>query len=199
CRSHEIVLGDLEPNLDHARSLFPSNMRDVISQASLKPRFCTKFSRISHQCANNLCTTRTSFDEGYIVATERSEPISEVEFKLRYGSLRSFTNECVSFLNQTSAALLMESKAERGYRLASGELPHPVKAPDIGVPCALPLPEAIIRILRHSFHHFLDNHPAVTLSGGPASIHQMRVAIRRLRSTIRVFTPVLCLDAAIGL
>jgi triphosphatase len=199
CRSHEIVLSDLEPNLDHARSLFPADMRDVISQAALKPRFCTKFSRISHQYANDSCTTRTSFDAGYIVATERSEAISDIEFKLRDGSLRSFTNECVSFLDQTPAALLMESKAERGYRLASGKLPHLVKALHLSVPCTLPLPEAILRILRHSFQHFLDNHPAVTLSGGPESIHQMRVAIRRLRSTIRVFTPVLRLDEAISL
>jgi CHAD domain-containing protein len=193
---HEIVLSDLEPNLNHARTVLPPNIRDVILGAVLKPRFCTKFSRISDQFANNSCFTQTSFDEGYIVATNRSESICEVEFKLGKGSRSSFTNDCVSFLNRTPAALLTESKAERGYRLALGELPQPVNAPHISIPSTLSLPEAILRILRHSFQHFLDNHPGVTLSGVPESIHQMRVALRRLRSAVRVFGPVLHLEGA---
>ena len=187
CQSHEIVLSDLQPNLDQARALFPPNMRTVISQSALKPRFRTRFSRISHQFANDACTTRTSFDEGFIEATGRSELISEVEFKLKRGRLAPYTEECLSFLDRVPAALLLESKAARGYRLASGELPCAVSAPHFAVPGNLPLPEAIMRVFRHSFQHFLDNHPAVTLTGAPKSIHQMRVSIRRLRSAIRMF------------
>ena len=97
------------------------------------------------------------------------------------------------------AALLVESKAARGYRLAAGELPHAVAAPHLTVPWNLPLPQAILRILRHSFQHFLDNYPAVTLAGEPEGIHQMRVAIRRLRSAIRMFGPVLRLEDPRGL
>ena len=191
CQSHEIVLSDLQPNLDHARALLPPNMRNVISQSALKPRFRTRFSRISHHFANDSCTTRTSFDEGFIEARGRSELISEVEFKLKSGRLSSYTEECLLFLGRVPAALLVESKAARGYRLAGGELPRAVKAPHLAVPWNLPLPEAIIRILRHSFQHFLDNHPAVTLTGAPKSIHQMRVAMRRLHSAIRMFDPAL--------
>jgi len=196
CQSHEIVLSDLQPNLDHARAWLPPNIRDVISQSSLSARFRTSFSRISHQFKSDACITRTSFDEGYIEATGQSELISEVEVKLRDGSLGSYTKQCLSFLDRVPAALLVESKAERGYRLASGELPRVVKASHLAVPWNLPLPEAILRILRHSFQHFLDNHPAVTLSGEPESIHQMRVAIRRLRSAIRMFSPVLRFEGA---
>jgi triphosphatase len=194
CQSHEIALSDLQPNLDHAHVLLPPNVRDVISPSALKPRFRTRFSRISHQFKDDSCTTRTSFDEGHIEATGRSELISEVEFKLRDGSLGSYTKECLAFLDRVPAALLAENKAARGYRLASGELPCAVKAPHFAIPWDLPLPEAILRILRHSLQHFLDNHPAVTLSGAPESIHQMRVAMRRLRSAIRMFSPVLRLE-----
>ena len=198
-QSHEIVLNDLQPNLDHARALLPPNMRNVISQSALKPRFRTRFSRISHHFANDSCTTRTSFDEGFIEARGRSELISEVEFKLKSGRLSSYTEECLLFLGRVPAALLVESKAARGYRLAGGELPRAVKAPHLAVPWNLPLPEAIIRILRHSFQHFLDNHPAVTLSGAPETIHQMRVAMRRLHSAFRMFGPALRLEGANGL
>jgi inorganic triphosphatase YgiF len=198
-QSHKLVLSDLQPNIDHARAFLPAIMRDAISLSALRPRFNTCFSRISHQFANAACTTLTSFDEGYIEAAGRSELISEVEFELKGGRLGSYTEECLSFLDRVPAALLVESKAARGYRLASSELPCAVSAPHIVVPWNLPLPEAIMRILRHSFQHLLDNHPAVTLSGAPESIHQMRVAMRRLRSAIRMFNPVLRLEEANGL
>jgi CHAD domain-containing protein len=122
--------------------------------------------------------------------------ISEVEFKLKGGRLQSYTQECLSFLAEVPAALLVESKAARGYRLAAGELPHAVGAPHLEVPWNLPLPEAILRIFRHGFQHFLDNYPAVTLAGEPEGIHQMRVAMRRLLSAIRMFAPILRLEDA---
>ena len=196
CQSHEIVLSDPEPNLEHARALLAPNLRDAISRSALKPRFRTRFSRISHQFANDSCITRASFDQGCIEATGRSELISEVEFKLKGGRLDSYTQECLSFLAEVPAALLVESKAARGYRLATGELPHAVGAPHLAVPWDLPLPQAILRILRHGFQHFLDNYPAVTLAGEPEGIHQMRVAMRRLLSAIRMFGPVLRLEDA---
>src|SRR6476661_4460705 len=174
CQSHEIVLSDLEPNLEHARALLAPDLRDVISPSALKPRFRTRFSRISHQFANDSCITRASFDGGCIEATGRSELISEVEFKLKGGRLNSYTQECVSFLAEVPAALLIESKAARGYRLAAGELPH-------------------------GFQHFLDNYPAVTLAAEPEGIHQMRVAVRRLLSAIRMFAPVVRLEDTSGL
>src|SRR6476659_2273457 len=59
--------------------------------------------------------------------------------------------------------------------------------------------QAILRILRHGFQHFLDNYPAVTLAGEPEGIHQMRVAVRRLLSAIRMFAPVLRLEDTRGL
>jgi inorganic triphosphatase YgiF len=199
CQSHEIVLSDVQPNLDHARALLAPNLRDAISRSALKPRFRTRFSRISHQFATDSSITRASFDQGCIEATGRSEQISEVEFKLKGGRLQSYTQECLSFLAEVPAALLVESKAARGYRLAAGELPHAVGAPHLAVPWNLPLPEAILRILRHGFQHFLDNYPAVTLAGEPEGIHQMRVAMRRLLSAIRMFDPVLRLEDAKGL
>ena len=134
CQSHEIVLSDLEPNLEHARALLAPDLRDVISPSALKPQFRTRFSRISHQFATDSCITRASFDEGCIEATGRSELISEVEFKLKGGRLNSYTQECLSFLAEVPAALLIESKAARGYRLAAGELPHAIGAPHLVVP-----------------------------------------------------------------
>jgi CHAD domain-containing protein len=192
----EILLSDLQPNLAHARVLLPPNVRALISPSALKPRFCTRFSRISREFTNDACVTRISFDEGHIEAMGRSESISEVRLKLKGGKLDSYTSKCLSFLAEVPAALLLESKATRGYRLAACELPRAVSAPPFALPWNLPLPEAILGILRHSFKHCLDNYPAVTLSGEPPSIHQMRVAMRRLRSAIRMFSPVLCLDGA---
>jgi len=193
---HEIELSDLQPNPDPARSVLPPPVRAAIAQATLKPRFRTRFSRISYQWANDSSATRTLLDEGHIEADGRSELISEVELKLKGGQLASYSDECLSLLRRAPASLLVEGKASRGYRLASGELPRGVNATHVSISGDVPLPEAILRVFRHSFQHFLDNHPAVTLTGTPESIHQMRVSLRRLRSVIRVFSPVLCLEGA---
>ena len=187
CQSHEIVLSDPEPNLGHARALLAPNLRDAISRSALKPRFRTRFSRISHQFANDSCITRASFDQGCIEATGRRAAASIPTRK-----------NASPFLAEVPAALLVE-EAARGYRLATGELPHAVGAPHLAVPWNLPLPQAILRILRHGFQHFLDNYPAVTLAGEPEGIHQMRVAMRRLLSAIRMFGPVLRLEDTRGL
>jgi triphosphatase len=166
CQSHEIVLSDPEPNLGHARALLAPNLRDAISRSALKPRFRTRFSRISHQFANDSCITRASFDQGCIEATGRRAAASIPTRK-----------NASPFLAEVPAALLVE-EAARGYRLATGELPHAVGASRLAVLWDLPLPQAILRILRHGFQHFLDNYPAVTLAGEPEGIHQMRVAMR---------------------
>ena len=194
CHSHELALTDLQPNVDHARAFLPAGVRDAISLSRLKPQFRINVSRMSHLHANDACITRVALDEGIIDAPGRREVLSEIELKLKSGGLDFYSKACLSFLDRVPAAIIVESKGARGYRLLSGELPQPSWADRITVPSRTLLPEAILNILRHGFQHFLDNHPAVTLNGEPESIHQMRVGIRRLRSAIRMFRPVLRLE-----
>jgi triphosphatase len=53
--------------------------------------------------------------------------------------------------------------------------------------------DALQRLGRQCVAHFLLNEP-VTLSGEPEGIHQMRMAVRRLRSGLSAFKPMLPLE-----
>jgi triphosphatase len=199
CVSHEIALSDLQPNIDHARAFLPASVGQAISRSALKPRFRASTNRISRFITNKDCIANITFDQGTMKAPRGTEPISEIGLELQSGRLDAFAKECLSFLDQVPAGILVEGNAARGYRLVSGEPARAARLKRIVVPPQTPLPEAILRILRHGLQHFLDNHPAVTLSGEAESIHQMRVGMRRLRSAIRMFSPVLCLEGTTAL
>jgi triphosphatase len=188
---HEIKLDDLQLRFDHARAFLPASLRHAISGSMIKPRFRTNFSRIRYSFA---CGLDAWFDVGFIEAAGSRESVAEVAFEARDCELDCYSKECLAFLDRVPASIVLESNAARGYRLASGELPQPAFAESISIAPLVPLPDAILRIFRHGFAHFLNNQPAIALTGISEAIHQMRVGIRRLRSAIHTFRPVLCLD-----
>jgi triphosphatase len=79
--------------------------------------------------------------------------------------------------------------AEQARALARGETPRPrrlgapVLDPDLGVEAALEL------ALGHLTEVMLWHAPAAAAGETPEGVHQMRVAIRRLRSLLKVFRP----------
>ena len=192
--SHELKLSDLEPNIEHARSFLPASIGQTISRSRLRPRFRASTDRISHFITNKDCIANISFDQGVMETPRRAEPISEIGLELKSGRLDAFAKECLSILDKVPAALLVECNASRGYRLVSGNPARAVRSNRVMVVPQTPLPQAIRHILRQGLQQFLDNHPAVTLEGEAESIHQMRVGMRRLRSAIRMFSPVLCVN-----
>src|SRR5262245_10745712 len=196
--TYELPLLDLQPNVDHLRAVLPAHLRDSISLSRLWPQFRTNVRRVSYTHANDCCIMRVDVDEGVIDTPGRRGDISEIELKLKSGTLESYSKACLSMLECVPTGLTLESKGARGYRLVSGELPQPIWANRMTFPLRGLLPEAILRVFRHGFQHFLDNHSAVTLSGEPESIHQMRVGIRRLRSGLRLFDPVLCIEGGMS-
>jgi len=80
-----------------------------------------------------------------------------------------------------------QSKAERGYSLVEGEIDHPVKAGPVVLNRKAFADDAFARILTHCLAHLLRNVPCVLRTRDPEGIHQMRVAMRRLRSALSIF------------
>jgi triphosphatase len=86
-----------------------------------------------------------------------------------------------------AAAIRIEtrSKAERGFRLlgTDGPMPQALCVGPITLDPAVRVEAALERIGRRCLTHLLSNEQAA-LTGEPEGIHQMRVAIRRLRSAL---------------
>src|SRR3981081_705558 len=77
------------------------------------------------------------------------------------------------------------SKAERGFRLlgTDGLMPQAIYVGPITLDPAVRVEAAPERIGRRCLTHLLSNEQAA-LAGEPEGIHQMRVAVRRLRSAL---------------
>ena len=126
-------------------------------------------------------------DEGTLNAGEKSVPVHEVELELIEG------HPCVLFpLARAIAARVWlgttaQSKSERGTRLARNLRPAIVKAKVPPLHAKMGVTDAFVEISRSCLHHVLSNQEALLESEDPEAVHQMRVALRRLRSALKVF------------
>ncbi len=130
-------------------------------------------------------------DEGMIEAAGRQLPISELEIEISEGD----TGPLFELARRLAERLPLRpddrSKAERGYRLFTGAVlaprhasPSPLKTTDT------PL-SAFCQIAFACLAHLQGNEEGVLESEEAEFVHQMRVALRRLRSALRIFGPAL--------
>lgn len=86
----------------------------------------------------------------------------------------------------------MRRKAERGYGLlgAATDMPQAVQAGPVTLDPAMTVEAALQRFGQRCLNHLLCNEP-VALAGEPEGVHQIRVAVRRLRSALSALKPML--------
>jgi triphosphatase len=138
-----------------------------------------------------------AIDRGRIraLARDAGEPISEVELELKGGSATALYDVAIDLLGVAPVRLERRSKAERGYRLAERDTgpPAAVHAASVALDPALSGSEALRRIGFACLDQLLRNEPAV-LAGTTEGIHQMRIAVRRLRAILSGFGKLLPSD-----
>ncbi|WP_137387653.1 CHAD domain-containing protein [Rhodoligotrophos defluvii] len=186
---HEIPIRTPRLKRDHLLAVAPEDLRDEIAASELSAVFTTRFTRRRHRAGEGE-VAELAFDRGEIVHGAEKVPICEVEVELKGENIGAFVAVVLDFLDRVPASLIASGKAARGYRLVSGEAPAAVHARKLSLPPRMLLPDAIRLMLRHGFTQFLNNVPAAH-AGLPDGLHQIRVALRRLRSTISAFAPVM--------
>lgn len=128
-----------------------------------------------------------AFDQGAVVADGGSEPLSELEIELKEGSEEALLQLGLDLVRTAPLALLSESKAERGYHLADGTRPEAHEPRPIEIDPERPLPEAFRALADGVLDHLLSNQPAALRGDEQEGIHQVRVAVRRMRSLLVLF------------
>jgi len=133
-----------------------------------------------------------AFDHGIIASGARSEPLSELELELKEGAAGSLLRLGLDFLRDAPLILMSESKADRGYHLYDGSRPQAIKAPPVELDANADMRSAFRALLASALDHLMANQPAAIRGEQVEGVHQMRVAIRRLRSLLMLFEP--CLE-----
>lgn len=132
-----------------------------------------------------------AFDRGTIAAAGRVEPISEIELELREGDPGVLLPLALQLAQDLPLKPEAASKAERGFRLWSGAPAAPMRAEPSPLDPNDGAATALRRIALSCQAQMQANEHGVLHSPDPEYIHQMRVGLRRLRSALRVFRPLL--------
>jgi len=159
---------------------------------SLQPIFVSRIRRSTRLVRPDPATVvEVSCDQGAIETPDgTSVPVCEVELELKEGAPEVLFEMARTLNRSTPLRVETRSKAARGYALATGgEHAQDVMTQRYGkidLRRDMPAEQALASILRHCLRHLLANDQAA-LKGDAEGVHQMRVALRRLRATLSLF------------
>ncbi len=179
------------PVLDLAR-FADTPLAEVTDAATLHERLAavvtTEFRRtlwqLSPQPGSRL---EIALDEGHVFAGGRASPLQEIEIEVQAGPVSA----AFDVAEALAAAIAMRpepaSKLARGLKLALDARPKPVHALHASIEEAPDAHEAARRVAGACLAHAQANEAGVLASRDIEFLHQLRVAIRRLRSALRLF------------
>jgi len=171
---------------------FRSFLEDVTPE--LEPIFTTDFKRQIWHVPFGESLIEMALDRGSIESKGKSTPICEIELELisgRIADIFALTRQLQESLDLHPA---IASKAERGYNLFNRLPLLPFRSKPSPLSADLTPIEAFRSIALSCLEHFQRNESGLRESKDPEYVHQARVALRRLRSAIKLFTPVLPQD-----
>ncbi len=175
------------PNLRAARA---SGLKPLTSKKlkhALRPVFKTSVQRTTYRLGTDSWAIELALDQGQISERGRHAPICEIELELRQGEPSHLFALADSLRKLARLRLGVKSKAARGYDLIERKPIGPAKAEKLKLRGQLAADQAFRIIARSCLYQLSANEPALQ-QGDAEAAHQMRVAIRRLRATISLFS-----------
>ncbi|MDD5383803.1 MAG: CHAD domain-containing protein [Gallionella sp.] len=152
----------------------------------LRPVFVTDFSRTSRMLDWQGAQIELCMDHGEVRTEQRSTPICELELELKSGEPGQLFDLALALLEIVPLELEPVSKAEQGYRLLTGYADMPVKGVVPGLTRTATLAEALQTLIWSCLLHLQSNLRGAMTSDDAEYLHQMRVALRRLRVVLRM-------------
>lgn len=134
-------------------------------------------------------TIELALDVGTLRAGSSRAPLHEIEFELKAGTVAALVALAARWAARHRLWLDLRTKAERGHLLAAG---HSASPPALAQPPALQprmgRDAALRTMVGAALAQALPNASALAAGCGEAGhLHQLRVALRRLRSLLRVY------------
>lgn len=198
---HEVVRPDASPDPAAHADTEPGRQLAALLDAAREAgqeagvRFQTQVRRLTRRVRTRGAVVDIALDEGRITATGAVQKVREVEFELVSGSPVAMLALVERWRARFGLIYDPRNKAENGLRLAAGA-PHPplrkARSPgyaadaDATTACGAVLDECLDHITRNAIGlvgELAHGDPALRAE----HVHQLRVAIRRLRSALRAW------------
>jgi triphosphatase len=200
-RAGSFVRGEWEaqtrgPGLD-AAALAATPLAPLFDEgtlAGLRPLLETEVTRTELRVTDGGAEMLLAFDRGAVAAGRRRTAICELEIELLDGPARAMFDLARRLAAEVPLAVGHVSKLERGLRLLNGAGPQPCRWPGSPLRPGMTAAEALQAIAASCIGLLAANAEAVLSGDVPEAVHQGRVALRRLRSAIGLFKPLLADD-----
>jgi len=168
---------------DDALRAWLESLRD-----ELRPAFTTRCTRSAWLLEPRAgVRIELALERGWIEAQGRRQAICEVGLELLSGGVSDLFSTAGELQMGLSLHPEAASRSQRGYRVMAGESLQAVKAQAIATQAGMTVIAAFRGVAVACLNHLQSNERGLHESDSPEFVHQARVAIRRLRSAMRVW------------
>lgn len=156
-------------------------------RATLAPIFTVRVVRRQRTFEYGGATIEMAVDEGEVQAGERTRRISEVELELKAGDCDPMFDLARELSKTAPLYLSFDGKASQGQGLIDGTDRSPRRHDKAPLARGLTAAGAFQAIARNTLVQIAANGVVLREADSVEAVHQLRVAVRRLRSTISTF------------
>jgi inorganic triphosphatase YgiF len=186
-REVEVPSPDMHPDLTRFDEATASELGVLVGDRPLAAQFETIIKRRTILVERGRSQIEVAFDDGVIAVAGQSMPLTEIELELKSGDEPALYDLAMSLADELPLRLDFVSKGERGFQAISRALSTAVKASPIQFAPGATLDDAVQAVLSNTLSHFVANWAAIREAEDPTAIHQMRVALRRMRAALAMF------------
>jgi triphosphatase len=171
---------------------------DVIKtlKGELGPVFTTRVERTAYPVRHGQSRIEAALDRGRVEAGDRVLELCELELELKGGPQQGLYALAKRLEEAAPLRLSFVSKAERGYRLLTGQTAgEAIKQAKVRLKPGMTTRQAFQVITSAALRQWAGNAGVLATARRPEGLHQMRVALRRLRTAMKLFEPAVADDA----
>lgn len=158
--------------------------------AALAPAFTVEVERSAWLVETQAGSIEVVLDRGAAVVADRRSAVCEIELELKQGEPHILFALAGKIADVIPVRLGVMTKAERGYALL-GPVSTAFKAQKVDLDDEASSADACQAIVGLCLSHYRLNETLLLEEREPEALHQARVALRRLRSAIAIFAPLL--------
>ncbi len=183
----EVNSPSLKPNLALLDKTTRKFLKRVIGDQPIEAKFKMQFKRQSGLVTCGSSVVEIAVDQGHITFGKLRVPLAEVELELVSGNKAELFELAMNLAGDFSLRLDFTSKAEKSFRALLQEKPAPVRAGPMKSKSLATFDDAVTAIISNTLEHFVANWASLRETDEPESIHQIRIALRRMRCGLSMF------------
>lgn len=186
-REIEVELRDRGPSPEAFDAETAAILARLTGGRPLVAVFDTRIRRQVRTIAQGSSQIELALDEGHILCGGTRHAVLELELELKTGREADLLDLAEAMLAVLPVCLDFESKGERGFRLSTDQHPPAMKAAPVAIEPGSGFDDAVEAVLANTLAHFTANWLPLRVTQAAESVHQMRVALRRMRTALNVF------------